>query len=140
MTMTKSRSAALRQVLLDHKLKGQSEVEGRVREGRAPRTRDVGDSLDNSDADVQSGLDFALLQMTTATLTRIDQALVRLGAGHYGTCIECGEEIAERRLRAVPFAVRCHECEAEREAEHGLAKVTGTHRSRATLFPDSVGT
>ena len=34
MTMTKNRSAALRQVLLDHKRKRQSEVEGRVREGR----------------------------------------------------------------------------------------------------------
>ena len=136
MTMTKSRSAALRRVLLDHKRKRQSEVEGRVREGRAPRTREVGDSLDSSDADVQSALDFALLQMSAATITRIDQALARLDVGHYGTCIECGEDIAEPRLRALPFAVRCHECEKERE---GLS-VAGPQRGRATLFPDSVGT
>jgi RNA polymerase-binding transcription factor DksA len=94
MTMTKNRSAALRQVLLDHKRKRQHEVEGRVREGRTRRTREVGDMLDNSDADVQNSLDFALLQMNASTLTRIEEALVRLGTGHYGTCVECGEDIA----------------------------------------------
>jgi DnaK suppressor protein len=140
MTMTKSRSAALRHVLLDHKRKRQTEVEGRVRDVRAPRSREVGDMLDSSDADVQSSLDFALLQMNAATLTRIDEALVRLDAGHYGTCVECGEDIAEPRLRALPFAVRCHECETGREAEHGHGKIDGQQRGRATLFPDSVGT
>ena len=139
MTMTKNRSAALRQVLLDHKRKRQGEVEGRVRDGRAPRTREVGDMLDNSDADVQNNLDFALLQMNADTLKRIDEALARLDVGQYGTCIECGEDIAERRLRALPFAVRCHECESGREAERAHGKVDGNQRSRAVLFPDSAG-
>jgi DnaK suppressor protein len=138
--MTKTRSAALRHVLLDHKRKRQSDVEGRVREGRAPRSREVGDSLDNSDADIQSALDFALLQMRAATLSRIDEALLRLDSGHYGTCAECGDDIAEPRLRALPFAVRCHMCEKEREAEHGRGNEAGQPRGRTTLFPDSVGT
>ena len=30
-------------------------------------------------------------------------------------CYECGDEIAEARLRALPFAVRCKDCEEERE-------------------------
>jgi len=136
MTMTKARSAALRQVLLDHKHKHQREVEGRVREGRTRRSRDVGDTLDNSDADVQSSLDFALLQMNASTLTRIDEALLRLGAGYYGTCIECSEDITEARLRALPFAVRCHDCESGREVEQGLSKAG----SRTTLFPEGVAT
>lgn len=139
MTMTKTRSAALRQVLQDYKRKRQSEVEGRVREGRAPRTREVGDSLDSSDADIQSGLDFALLQMSAAILTKIDHALVRLDSGLYGTCAECGEDIAERRLRALPFAVRCHDCEGQREMEDGPRNVADQHPSRAILFPGSVG-
>ena len=138
--MTKNRSAALRQVLLDHKRKRQSEVEGRVRDGRAPRTREVGDMLDSSDADIQISLDFALLQMNADTLKRIDEALARLDVGQYGTCIECGEDIAERRLRALPFAVRCHDCESGREAAHGHGNVDVPQRGRATLFPDSVGT
>lgn len=139
MTMSKTRSSALRQVLLTHKLKGQHDVDSRVREGRTARARDVGDSLDSSDADVQSGLDFSLLQMRAATVARIDQALVRLDAGQYGSCVECGKDIAAQRLRVLPFAVRCHECEAEREAEQGYAGVAPLQRGGATLFPERIG-
>ena len=139
MTMTKHRSAALRQVLLDHKHRQQAEVEDRVRAGRTERTRDVGDSLDSSDAEIQSGLDFALLQMRSATLIGIEEALQRLDAGRYGICAVCEEDIAERRLRALPFAVRCHECEGQREADHGQSKLAAQHRGRTTLFPDSAG-
>ena len=39
------------------------------------------------------------------------QALSRLGEGAYGYCLECGEEIPERRLRALPFAIQCKDCE-----------------------------
>jgi DnaK suppressor protein len=119
MTMTTSRAAALRQVLLDRRREVQGTVAGRVREGRAPRSRDVGDALDTSDADVQNGMDFMLLQMKATTLTRIDEALGRLSGGQYGSCVECETDIPERRLRALPFAVRCQACEARREAERG---------------------
>jgi DnaK suppressor protein len=140
MTITKTRSAALRQMLLDHKRERQVDVEGRVREGRAPRARDVGDSLDSSDADIQNSLEFALLQMRAAAVAKIDEALVRLDSGRYGSCAECGEDIAERRLRALPFAVRCHDCEGQREADHAPAAHAAQHRGRTTLFPDSAGT
>ena len=36
-----------------------------------------------------------------------------LDEGRYGHCYECGDEIAEARLRALPFAVRCKDCEEE---------------------------
>lgn len=74
--------------------------------------------LDSSDADIQNGMDFTLLQMKAETLASIERALARLEAGQYGDCAECGNAIAERRLRAIPFAVRCHECEGEREQSH----------------------
>ena len=140
MTMTATRAEALRHLLWYHKRRSQSDVEDRVRQGRAPRTRDVGDSLDHSDADIQTGLDFALLQMRAATLARIDEALLRLATGHYGACIDCGGDIAERRLKALPFAVRCHECEGRRESEQGPTGAADQLRGRTTLFPESVGT
>lgn len=137
MTISATRSASLRQALLDHKRRQQGDVQSRVREGRTQGTREVGDTLDSSDADIQSGLDFALLQMRSATLSRIDEALARLNAGQYGTCSECGEDISERRLRALPFAVRCHECEAQREAEQGHPRTLAQPRDRADLFPEN---
>jgi len=61
--------------------------------------------------EAQDELEFALLQMKADTLSRIDAALRRLDEGSYGDCFQCGDEIAEARLRALPFAVRCKCCE-----------------------------
>ena len=52
-------------------------------------------------------IEFAPIQMKAETLDQINQALSRLDEGAYGYCLECGEEIPERRLRALPFAIRC---------------------------------
>lgn len=43
-------------------------------------------------------------------LRRIAAALARLDAGEYGWCVECGEEIGEKRLEVDPAAARCREC------------------------------
>ena len=51
-------------------------------------------------------LEFAPIQMKAETLDQINQALSRLDEGAYGYCLECGEEIPELRLRALPFAIR----------------------------------
>jgi DnaK suppressor protein len=45
-------------------------------------------------------------------LRRIDQALARLDAGSYGTCVICGEEIAPKRLALDPAVPTCLECAA----------------------------
>ena len=46
-------------------------------------------------------------------LDEIELALGRLSEGEYGTCEDCGDEIPERRLRALPWARLCVNC-AER--------------------------
>jgi DnaK suppressor protein len=66
---------------------------------------------DASDAEIQDDLHVVLTQMKAETLNKIDEALVRLEEGTYGLCFECGDAIALPRLRALPFAVRCKECE-----------------------------
>ena len=66
-------------------------------------------------ADIQDDIEFALIQMKAETLSKINEALTRLEEGAYGYCFECGEDIAEARLRALPFAVRCKDCEQARE-------------------------
>ncbi|MBY0493356.1 MAG: TraR/DksA C4-type zinc finger protein [Cyanobacteria bacterium] len=42
-------------------------------------------------------------------------------------CFECGEEIAEARLRALPFAVRCKDCEEALETV-GQQRLPGAAR------------
>jgi DnaK suppressor protein len=45
-----------------------------------------------------------------AAIGRIDAALDRIDHGIYGTCAICGDEIEDRRLRAVPETLRCASC------------------------------
>ncbi|MBO6756627.1 MAG: TraR/DksA family transcriptional regulator [Roseibium sp.] len=45
-----------------------------------------------------------------ADLVRIDAALRRLETGDYGCCLECGEDIAEKRLDIDPAAALCVNC------------------------------
>jgi len=78
--------------------------------------------------DTQADIALALVQMKIETLTRISAALVRLDAGQYGACSECECEISERRLQALPFAVRCQTCEEHLEQQEAYAR-TQTRRS-----------
>jgi DnaK suppressor protein len=48
-------------------------------------------------------------------LKLVDRALADMEAGRYGICAECEEPISPRRLRALPFATRCVECQARSE-------------------------
>jgi DnaK suppressor protein len=59
----------------------------------------------------------ALWEMRAATVKQIDDALERLKAGGYGRCKDCGQEIEYRRLNALPFALRCRECQYAKEDE-----------------------
>lgn len=72
-----------------------------------------------ADDQAQEDIDFALVQMQSQTLDKISAALARLEAGEYGICGECEEEIAEKRLRALPFATRCTACQASAESAEG---------------------
>jgi DnaK suppressor protein len=43
-------------------------------------------------------------------IRQIDAALIRMDEGEYGWCVECGEEIAPKRLDSDPAAPRCSAC------------------------------
>jgi len=43
-------------------------------------------------------------------IRQIDAALIRMDEGEYGWCVECGEEIAPKRLGSDPAAPRCSAC------------------------------
>ena len=48
-------------------------------------------------------------------LSKIDEALERIGDGSYGICEECGEDISVERLVARPVTTMCLECKADQE-------------------------
>jgi RNA polymerase-binding transcription factor len=61
---------------------------------------------------------YSLSDTDRTTLVRIDEALARVEDGTYGTCVNCGQAMAEKRLTAVPWAPHCVDC--QELAEKGL--------------------
>jgi RNA polymerase-binding protein DksA len=61
--------------------------------------------------------DLALHDRAGHQLRLVDDALARIAAGTYGTCIRCGRPIAPERLEALPWAAHCIDCQrlADRE-------------------------
>jgi DnaK suppressor protein len=137
----RSRYSELKRMLEERQREIQAEVQGRMRDVRAEgawgnKASDVLDAVESSEADIQDDIEFALIQMKSETLSKITDALARLEHGDYGNCFECGEEIAEKRLRALPFAVRCKACEEAREVAEQRERQLSARRGSTSLFFD----
>jgi DnaK suppressor protein len=136
--MNPERYNELRRILDERRREIMSEVQEKIRdvrtEGTGTQVQGVLDAAESSGVDIQEDIEFALIQMKAETLNKIEEALTRLEDGTYGYCFECGEEISERRLRALPFAVRCKDCEEAREVAEQRERQA--QRRGSTLFFD----
>ena len=92
------------------------------------------DDSEQAEADIQEHIAVALIQMKGDTLRRLREAMVRLEAGEYGNCDDCGCEIAEPRLRALPFALRCTRCESTHEQHAAQDRRFGSRLDSPLLF------
>ena len=139
--MSQARYNELRQMLEGRRRQIQAEVQGKMRGVREEgswggKLNEVLDAVESAEADIQEDIEFALVQMKSETLNKINDALVRLEQGDYGYCFDCGEEIAEKRLRALPFAVRCKDCEQARENAEQRERQMAARRGASALFLD----
>jgi len=139
--MSRARYSELKQMLAERRREIQAEVQGKMRGVREEGTwggkmNEVLDAVESAEADIQEDLEFALVQMKSETLNKVNDALVRLEQGNYGNCFECGEEIAEKRLRALPFAVRCKDCEEAKETAEQRERQLNARRGASSLFMD----
>ena len=132
-----SRFKDLKTILESRRWELVHELQDKIRAVRSDGVteRDVVDDAESSEVDIQEDIGFALIQLKAETLKKIDTALRRIEEGDYGDCFECGGEIAEARLRALPFAVRCRDCEAAREATDRRER-SMTFRGSSSLFVD----
>jgi DnaK suppressor protein len=145
-TTTKSKTAAktssryneLKKMLEHRRRELMSAVQGKIRDVRneGAKERDVLDQGESSEVDIQEDIEFALIQMKSETLLKVNEALRRLDEGTYGNCFECGDEISEARLRALPFAVRCKDCEEERETAEQRERMIARKSGSSALFFD----
>lgn len=136
------RRNSLRTLLLNHRAEALGDIRQRLvrmrsndgRETHRPQSAAV-NLADASQQEPESELQVALVQMSSERLNAIDAALGRLDRGVYGVCTECGDEISEKRLRALPFAVRCRDCEEAREDEQNRERRRVLGRSGSFVSP-----
>jgi DnaK suppressor protein len=137
-----SRYEELKRMLEGRQRELVAEVQGKIRGVRADgaeKPHEVMDQGETSEVDIQEDIELALIQMKAETLNKINEALARLEDGRYGMCFECGDEIAEARLRALPFAVRCKDCEEAREIAAQRERTLAQRRGSSSLFYDMQG-
>jgi len=138
--MSTERYRDLKQMLEGRKREIQGQLHERIRDVRTEngsgKLNTVLDPVESSEAGIQEDIEFALIQMKAETLNKVNEALGRLEEGAYGNCFECGEEIAHQRLRALPFAVRCRECEEARENAQRRERMMAQRQSSSALFFD----
>lgn len=129
----------LRTILEDRRRALVNDVQVRIRGVRTDnaKEREVLDDGELSESDVQDEIEFSLLQMKAAMLIQIDVALRRLAEGCYGNCVECGTGIASARLRALPFAARCKDCEEANEVAAQRERHSQLRQDSALVVEDS---
>jgi DnaK suppressor protein len=88
--------------------------------GMVERTEDYGreadrdvsqDPADKASNSYTKELLFSQSTNERNTLKLIEEALDRIGEGSYGECINCGEEISQKRLDAIPWTPHCIRCQ-----------------------------
>ena len=139
--ISRTRYRELMQMLDERRRELHADVPGTMRGVREEgswggKLNEVLDAVESAEADIQEDLELALVQMKSETLNKITDALTRLEQGDYGNCYECGEEIAEKRLRALPFAVRCKDCEEAKEVAERRERQLAARRGSSSLFFD----
>ena len=115
-----NRNGKLRQMLAGLR----DETYERVRELRKEQAGDAelepSDEMDKARATGETETHAGLIARAEERLRYIDEALGRAEKGRYGICAGCSEPIPLARLRALPFAIYCVECQRKRRVPaHG---------------------
>jgi DnaK suppressor protein len=75
-----------------------------------------GDMADQASGNNEVHIQLKLKQTDAKILQAIEEALVRIDKGTYGICRDCGEPIAEARLKAIPWTRVCITCKEKQNS------------------------
>ena len=118
----KGEQEEIRQMLLNMRKKLLSEIsQARLPETLVPSS-DIGDLVDQAGDERDRELSLLLTSREKEKLQAIDEALEKLAEGTYGICEECGEKIGAGRLKVMPLAKSCVNCQQKLEKEISLQK------------------
>ena len=118
----KDGNEAARGLLLDMRKKLISDISGSLIPESLTASSEIGDLVDQAGDERDRELSLLLTDRDKEKLFAIDEALEKLNEGRYGTCEECGDKIGQGRLKVMPLAKYCVNCQSKIEKEMVLQK------------------
>lgn len=71
--------------------------------------------LSRMEAIGEKSVNDAALRNAKLRVTKLTQALRRIEDGDFGECLECGDDISEKRLKTIPESTLCIKCASRLE-------------------------
>jgi len=105
----------LERFLRDELARLQGSLRAVVTEARSTESTSLTDMSVHAAETLHTEIQVALLDRRTQQAVQIQDALARLAEGRYGFCQDCEEFVGLARLRALPFAQRCRDCQGQAE-------------------------
>jgi DnaK suppressor protein len=104
-----------RKALLEEKQRLLNNSKNALEHEIAVSTDDLPDETDLAASEVNQNLIFRLRDRERQMIQKIDEALMRLDEGTFGTCEDCEEPIEAKRLEARPVTTFCIACKEQQE-------------------------
>jgi len=105
--MDTSQLKKLRVILESHR----DALSGRVQNRKAITIENAADIMDEIRLAEERDLAMRILERDFAETRRVEAALTRIEEGTYGSCLRCDETISWNRLRVMPHAAFCVNCQ-----------------------------
>ncbi|HET9962039.1 MAG TPA: TraR/DksA C4-type zinc finger protein [Nitrospiraceae bacterium] len=125
-TILDERTERMRHQLLTKRQEIQRQIDEALAQHRANqiqlREEAVADPEDMSLRDSTDHQQLSIVEARNQTRNLLDIALRRLDEGTYGLCEDCQATISEQRLKALPFARRCIDCQRHAELLEQIAR------------------
>jgi DnaK suppressor protein len=110
MTMSKLDLTRIREILIDEQIALAADIQNE-QDKLQQYIEENPDLLDLADKRLQQEIVVDRLSHKEQRLTQVQAALKRLDEGKYGICAGCGNEINTERLKAIPYAALCVNCQ-----------------------------
>jgi DnaK suppressor protein len=107
----------IKEMLLKSREEIVREIGRRSKASTESAAQDIGDILDAVSEERTRELDLILTDREKRKLAQIDDAIDKIEDATYGLCEDCGVKIPKARLKVLPFAKYCVECQEKTERE-----------------------
>ena len=90
----------------------------------------LADPIDMTQEAAERDIAVQILDRESTPARRLRSAIGRIDDGSYGICLECEEEIAPKRLKAIPWAELCIGCQERADASRKRRQATAIFEER----------